>query len=833
MSLVEQDQGSSSVLSDAARHGIGLAAGLARKAPIERAGVSIDALLRPARNLQSLVWLAAQAVAGEMRARALLTAAADAIVRRGECGEQRRTCSAVSVGPSVTAEVLDIASLVATAWHITYLFADAPQRRERLLDLLVSEAVGTYPIALLSVAADSDTGSYPMMMATMSDIGFDIGGLPDPGDPGLDFDGFDPESVILDLLGSRHRLPRLVVTDVGPIIDIPGRDIDIDRDYPGLRCFKIADELLRRHAAPPPVQLTPATWITGITAVETTGPCAGDVLLIRGSGFGAVAPAGVLVLVPRLGGWAPVAVNPGDWSDTLIKVVLPADVVSGPVGFGDSGYLAVYNAWVDQMNAIADELARLPCAPEPGVPRLPYWLAPPVGTVNIVHAGEAHIVMFAANGGISTAPHLVENVLTPGTPLRLDWQVVNADTLRVERVGADGPPVWVTDTSQTHADLGAVAHRRPSRFYYRLTVQGPCGQPRQVTISVYASQRPQLRAAGSSVDQGWGPPEVRLVAGKTTLVRARVRHGLKNWDNPVVPSVSGTLMLANQWSGTTEFIAPAVSPQSGAPMRETPGTSITVPTYPDWASAGNTLNFLIPGPLTTREYSGAAVRVSVTGFGQVGSFPGYSQQLSIPVTMPTFHPRRPLEIRYVRIEWGATFAPTDEECVEAIERALSFLPTPWANIAPLYPGQTRYTDNRDGEDHPFEHLRDQYEEMHYGDALWVVMVPSNSGGNAAGQASKLENKTGFIAVSEPSPHVIAHEIAHCFKQKHIELCGAKDGESAAQWDGGNYTGVVIDWRSGHTLISPWDLMTYCQEGNPVRMWPVPRRWNQLFDRIGS
>ena len=200
------------------------------------------------------------------------------------------------------------------------------------------------------------------MMLTVGDLGFDLGDW-EPGPLGLDLDlgPFDSD-VILDLIGRRHRFP-------GPGVDghwLPRRStrstFDFDRVYPALRCIEEAARLLELHASPPPPQLTPATWFTGITRLELSGPCAGDTLAIHCSGFGATQPPGVVLLLPRVDGWAPITVPAANWSDTLITVTLPGDVISGPIGFGDGGYLAVYNAWVDQMNAVAVELANLPRA---------------------------------------------------------------------------------------------------------------------------------------------------------------------------------------------------------------------------------------------------------------------------------------------------------------------------------------------------------------------------------------------------------------------------------------------------------------------------------------
>ncbi len=785
-------------------------------------------LLRPVRNLQALVWLSAQAAAGESRAHIMLTAAADELIRA------EKNCGSATVAESssrrggveiATAALLDASTLVAAAWHVTYVFADAPPRRRVLLDALMREAAATHPLALLTAEAQHPTPTKTMMLM-LGELGFDPGGWePGPLDPDLDLDPFDSDA-ILDLIGRRHRLPPLVWTDTGFVVDHPGSTFDFDRVYPALRCVEEAWRLLELHATKPPPQLSPATWFTGITSLDLNGPCAGDTLSIHGSGFGAIQPPGVVLLLPRVDGWAPVPVPAADWSDTLIRVALPSGIISGPIGFGDAGYLAVYNAWVDQMNAVADELAHLPCAPDVQLPKLPRWLSPPTGPVNVLTAGDAHIRMFTANGGINYAPTLKQNVLTPGTPLRLDWKVINAARLRVERVGTDGPPLNVTNPKQTSADLGPVDHDEPSQFTYRLTARGPCGTRKQATISVYASQRPQLSIAQISVEQGWSQSAgIRLVAGKPALVRVRVRHGLNGWGTNRVPRVTGTLVVSNKGPATTGVVHPAVPAAGYSPMIEKVDASITVRGYPEWTNVRHTLNFVMPGKLTTAVERTAVVYVSVSDYGGVGGFAGFSQKLAAPVPLPTFHTRRPLDIRYVPVKWGATNAPSDADCVDIIERALTLLPTPWANIAPLWPGQHWEKTSGLNDADAFSDLLDDFEDMYHGSALWVLVVPKGAGpGKIVGEAF---NGPPTILVTEPHATTVAHELAHCLNQSHIRLCGANGGDSPDAWNGGNFAGVVVDWRSSVTLTSVWDLMTYC-DGR----WPVPRRWNRLFDRIG-
>jgi hypothetical protein len=264
------------------------------------------------------------------------------------------------------------------------------------------------------------------------------------------------------------------------------------------------------------------------------------------------------------------------------------------------------------------------------------------------------------------------------------------------------------------------------------------------------------------------------------------------------------------------------------------GASITVRDYPDWAKLGHTLNFVMPGRLTTPSDRTAAVRVSVSGYGRIGTFAGFNQEVVAPVRLPTFHPRRPLDIRFIPVQWGATPAPSEAKCVEVIEKALSYLPTPFANIAPLWPGKAwakksnlggdDLFDNVLAGDDAFDDLLDDFEDRHHGSAIWVLVVPFDVGPDWGGQAADIPSK---VLVTRPSVGTAAHELAHCLNQEHIQLCDAEGGDPPAVWDGGNATGVAVDWRRSKTFISPWDLMGYCKP-----KWPIPKRWNRLFDWIG-
>jgi microsomal dipeptidase-like Zn-dependent dipeptidase len=191
----------------------------------------------------------------------------------------------------------------------------------------------------------------------------------------------------------------------------------------------------------------------GITGLEPARGCAGDLITIRGTGFGATTPPHTIVQFPKPGGGclaAEVATRAGPtpgasspaWSDTEIAVRAPANVGHGCVGFvvtqggaptdpisahgdlvtaagmlqsvlGDAfGPAGVLHGQmvVDAVGHAGASLPQLPCPPCTGSNR--FLGGPPV------------IGAFTVNGGRSVE-------LRPGGQITLAWNVTGADTVTV------------------------------------------------------------------------------------------------------------------------------------------------------------------------------------------------------------------------------------------------------------------------------------------------------------------------------------------------------------------------------------------------------------------
>ena len=265
-----------------------------------------------------------------------------------------------------------------------------------------------------------------------------------------------------------------------------------------IACVVASRRILHALEEPPPAPPADgAVWSTGISGVSIDGPCAGNVITIRGRGFGATQPANTVLLLPTLDGCRVVA--PTSWSDTKITAVLPVRVASGPVGFGNKAYIDAYNAWVAKMNDLIRQLNALSCFPGYRQLVAPFGKCPPSSAINTITAGVAEIVSFTANSATST-------MLDNGEHLTLRWTVHNAPTVTITR-DTPGAPLLSGSTSLvtpalvgSHA-FGAVTHTGPVEWRYTLRVSGVCGGDVSRTVRVYSTKAPQLRIETIQVTQ--------------------------------------------------------------------------------------------------------------------------------------------------------------------------------------------------------------------------------------------------------------------------------------------------------------------------------------------
>jgi hypothetical protein len=738
----------------------------------------------------------------------------------------------------------------------------------RTLDVAMSQLLAAGPIVLLARAyrlgarhglldqmreLSAGGGMAPMMQLSGA---MGPGDLPEfPSVPALA--GFPGE------LGDLQWPPGL--KPVGEIIGELRKPRQWDREYwqpftpferapqqffPGytrlLNCLReVARRIAARSALPPPPRPSRVTWADGITRIEQLGACVGDVIVIHGSGFMALRLTAVL-LIPHLGGCRPVAVPEADWTDTAIRVRLPPEVSSGPVGFADAAYVAAYSAWVAEQDRLAREIESFYCYALSGpisiAPR--FADCPPDLAINRLRAGAAVIEAFAVNG-LSTI------FVEPNTPLTLDWTVRNAETVIVERLGNQGPTFYgstsITNPSYSSFTLGPFTGDTPVEAIYRLTATGPCGDA-VATVHARLQKIPKLRITGIEVTQG--------------IQKFRSPDGSDNSILPVAlkDTVVRVYVAADQLDGFKhDFVAPDRIAVSGelrvGGMTLPPLNTISAQAQPSIplarASTNGTLNFRIPAAAAQGVKT---LRVRAWTAAELDDVPDGAKvrpMSSTFVQTVTWVDKAPFRIRYVRVSDSVSAALTDPLARSVVVRAFDFLATPPTDIAaarvPLWhTGEDLNT--KEGIRTLMEHIDDQHdcttsewllpweEDCPDDDgAVWVAVLPRSGWGGMA-QRWRLFNASRNSVVVTPTRDVAAHELGHTLKLNHVNVGGGfEEGEDFDTLPSGGAIRsedafdpfgmrMVLEGAMGFSGI--FDMMSYA----PLR-WISPMNWQRVFNKF--
>lgn len=624
-----------------------------------------------------------------------------------------------------------------------------------------------------------------------------------------------------------------------PVMDFPPGWLNL------LACLReVSRRLQARAALPPPPRPTRAVWSDGITGVEQSGHCVGDRVVIRGNGFAGLRGTAVLIL-PFHDGCHPVAVPDADWTDVAITVALPENISSGPIGFADAAYVTAYAAWVEEQNRLLKELKKFSCYPlfDPLDMAAPFRECPPDHTVNRLRAGAAVIMGFTVNG-------LGEAFVEPGTSLVLDWTVINAESIALERLGADGPgfngaKLTMNPPGQSY-ELGPFNGDKQLSEKYTLTAVGPCGQV-QATVLVRLCKVPSLRITGVEVTQGiqkfrspdGGDNSIPIVASKDTVVRVYVTaenlDGFKlDWLTPDAVRISGELRMG-------AFVFP---PLNGLVATAEPD-SVT-----RRSRANATLNFRLPAAVAQGTKT---LRVRVWSRDELDSAPnGDKVRPTTPFTnhSTTWHDKVPFRVRYVRVSQPGVPALSDQQARDVVLRAFDLLPTPPLDIAPAWMPMWHTGEDlktRDGISNLMEHIDDQHdcttsEALFFWEdscpsddgAVWLAVTPRTDWGGMA-QGHRWFNTSRNTAVVPPSRITAAHELGHTRKLNHINVgSGFEDDEFDALPNGGAIRAQdAIDPSSVNMLMDGvmdfsglYDFMSYA----PLR-WVSPENWKRLFDKF--
>ena len=721
---------------------------------------------------------------------------------------------------------------------------DDPERFERHVLLIDGSLDRTQPGAVLSPGARDLAGAggahtlrgRARLPRVEGRPGLPLG--PDgPGTPGLPWP--DPGPAPDDPWG-----PGPLGPDDGPCPPpIPDR-CELERQH----CWTELMRRVRREGVRLP-DLNDHVHADGIAQVEADDACGGDTAVILGTGFGESQPDNLDVMIKTADGCAPAAVI--EWSDTRIEIELPEDVRSSCVGFLDrdradrnADETARFNGHIESMNDLLTclRMGRVPTMAPPSLDA-----CPPCTDVNRLRAGPPVIRWFRADGDDET-------IAEPGDRVELTWLVSNADDLRLERVSTPGPDLGgatsLSDPPGTSHLLTAAAHTSPELWRYRLTATNDCGTV-SADVVVVATASPRLAVGTIEVTQGIQtvPHDVRLVTNKRTVVRATLSHGLGGFGSNTVPDVTGRIRI-RQVGGTW---SPWFDPINGSsPTAPTPGASITVGANPDRSAADDTLNFLLPTGRCEGEVE-LQVEARVDDFGAPPGRQGLDERTRSTFGPYTFHERAALRIRYVRVAWAdtgtTTNTPSHAECLDTIRRGLHRIPTANAVVDAL-PGVGVQTPPLPHDfDNDVVDLVNEFDDRHNcslwealtewlgsecpedDGAYWALITGGSSGGKAAG----IPSNTYLTPVNDMNR--APHELAHSLDQLHIEVAcpngrQADGGESASSWPNqGQLTNVPFDIDANDTVTAGdgvFDIMTYCGT-----RWTMPRRWQQLYDHIGS
>ncbi len=527
-------------------------------------------------------------------------------------------------------------------------------------------------------------------------------------------------------------------------------------------CLRRILGLAHRHAAwvrnHEPAE--PVTFADGITSVNTGQVCTGQTIVIRGSGFGATQPANISLLLHAEDGCREVDVQPANWSDTEIRVAAPDWARAGCIGFLDKDAQDQHRAFGERLRAHGSAMARTlsscgvrrsPSTPRAVGDRTP--CAPCTGS-NYLRVGMPVIRSFRLNAR-------TEALALPTENLRLTWEVENADTFRIRRIGAGGPALDVTDPAGASLDLGPSGAAFLAEHRYRLSASNACGAV-QAEVIVKVAVEPKIRITGVEITQGIqhfnrtgaADNSVECAAGKNTVVRLYVETDIAGFNNDQIPEAIGELQIMPAGRG---YWDPYIAASNNPVVVRPPGTT-------DRADESHTFNFLIPASRVSGTLH-FAFRVTVPDFG--GRSGGASR--NDPGDSKAFSNIKTLEVVCVRYTWnGNTPSLADVQGEVLTIRPLMpvadidfWVPQPEDRVV-----TTPYNlGTDDGIFDAFDDLEDLADEYEDNGEYWVAMsVDFNRG--VAWDRRQICYVGNRIKTS--------HELGHAHKLNHVDIGGAAE-----------------------------------------------------------
>ena len=243
-------------------------------------------------------------------------------------------------------------------------------------------------------------------------------------------------------------------------------------------------QIKARAAILPPARPAKVTWSTGITSIEQGGACAGNTVVLHGTGF----PSRTTTVLARsrpADGCRPVPVTAANWTSKKITFTLPGGVVERPRRLRRRGVHRRLRRLGGRAEPAGrrDPRARAASSARAcrGCPRsASARLLTPVNRLQRGRADHRRVHGQRRRDGRRRARR--RRVLWPG-------RCATRRSVRIDRISAAGrrsraPPRWSTRRRARTCCPRRRTRRRPV-YTYRLTVTGPCGTAtRDVTVVV-------------------------------------------------------------------------------------------------------------------------------------------------------------------------------------------------------------------------------------------------------------------------------------------------------------------------------------------------------------